>query len=521
MRSLAAVCGLLVLALFLAEVRADEWETGAGGGPRRNGRSAEVGPTAPVRLWQGSLPGIVAQQAVIGEGLAIMPRIASFTIPTGTTIVAHDLETGAIAWQVQLPFNDPNEWRSRVLAIRDGRVYASRTGGEVNPAKLYALDPADGSVLWASADLIEERTTESPAFAANGDLIVGNFTSVVRIDHTDGSTVWSVPRSTPTSNGASVAVFGNRGYIFEPTPAGPEITAIDLDNGTALYSSGAVAGGLVQQLGMFCGPDGTVYVPRTQNNPATDFLIAYTDTGAGFVEKWRIPIGYIPFGTHAIGPDGSVYAYRTVRNGSLADLTIVRLDPSDGSVLDTSAVIPSDFPVQPRIAVDAVGRLFFTNGGFTNGGVFCLEPDLTLRWSEPITNVNVGGPAIGPDGTLVVCGVGTDVRAYRTTDALVLNAPEPAIAGEGTTIRMRGGTPDARTFLGYGRVSGSRTVGSCPGVILGIQDIKLGATLVAGSDGKASLSSGIPPTLSGVTLYLQALEKSTCRASERVLITLE
>jgi hypothetical protein len=83
-------------------------------------------------------------------------------------------------------------------------------------------------------------------------------------------------------------------------------------------------------------------------------------------------------------------------------------------VLDESADLVFDFPLQPRMAIDAAGRPFVTNGGFANGRLFSLEADLTLRWSEPITNVNVGGPALGADGLLVVCGVGNDVRAYRT-----------------------------------------------------------------------------------------------------------
>jgi hypothetical protein len=32
-----------------------------------------------------------------------------------------------------------------------------------------------------------------------------------------------------------------------------------------------------------------------------------------------------------------------------------------------------------------------------------------------VPNVNLGGPALGHGGVLVVCGVGTDVRAYQTS----------------------------------------------------------------------------------------------------------
>ena len=44
-----------------------------------------------------------------------------------------------------------------------------------------------------------------------------------------------------------------------------------------------------------------------------------------------------------------------------------------------------------------------------------------------MTNINIGGPALGENGTVLVCGVGTDVRAYR---ALVPPCP-PDVNGDG------------------------------------------------------------------------------------------
>jgi hypothetical protein len=173
-------------------------------------------------------------------------------------------------------------------------------------------------------------------------------------------------------------VFGDRCYIWEPSPAGPIVTAFDIEIGMRLYSSPAVSGGFIQQLGLFVGPEGTVYAPRTQNNPVTDFLVAFDDTGTGLVERWRVPIGYVPFASHAVGHDGSVYAYRTVRHDSEVDLTVIRLDPRNGDLLDESPVILSDFPVQPRMAIDAARKLYLTNGGFPNGKVVCFDEELSV-----------------------------------------------------------------------------------------------------------------------------------------------
>ncbi len=114
-----------ILCILIAPIAvADDWNTGAGGDSSRDCFSTEIGPTDPEILWDGSLPAIVAQQAAIEGDVVVMARITSFTIPTGTTIIAHDLSTGATLWDTQLPFDFPDSWRSRVSAIRDGRVYA-------------------------------------------------------------------------------------------------------------------------------------------------------------------------------------------------------------------------------------------------------------------------------------------------------------------------------------------------------------------------------------------------------------
>jgi hypothetical protein len=208
-------------------------------------------------------------------------------------------------------------------------------------------------------------------------------------------------------------------YCWEAGAFGPKVTAFNLTTGNRLYSSRGLGGGFVQQLGLFVGPDGTVYAPRTQNNVLTDSLFALADIDTGFVERWRVPLGYVPFASFAIGPDGSVYSYTPSRE-------LVRLDPATGQVLDTSMVLPADFPMQPRMAADAAGKVYLTNGGFAQGKLFSFNANLTLRWSQNITNVNLGGPVLAGGGSMVVCGVGNDVRAYRTATTAVAVAAAQA-----------------------------------------------------------------------------------------------
>jgi outer membrane protein assembly factor BamB len=403
---------LAVLAAAASVAVADDWNAGTGGNPARNGQSSEFGPASPTILWEGGLSAIVSQPAVIEGNIVAMSRIGNFNIPTGTTIVAHDLETGEILWDTKLPAEFVDSWRSRVSAIRHGHVYATRAGN-TNKEYMYALDATTGDIVWRSDDLVDEGSTESVSFAEDGDLIVGNFTSLMRLDRETGDTVWNVARSCPTSNGCEAAVYGDTAYIWQASGGGPIVSAFDVATGAFKYSSAGIGGGFVQQLSLFVGPDGTVYAPRVQNNEQTDQFVAFEDTGAGFEIKWSTPdIGFIPFATHAIGPDGSVYTYET--DVPAGEMVIRRRDPETGAVIDSSDVLPtSDVAPSPRMAIDAKGTIFVTNGGFPNGALISLNADLSKRWMEPVQNVNIGGPALGSNGTLVVTGVGTDVRAYR------------------------------------------------------------------------------------------------------------
>jgi outer membrane protein assembly factor BamB len=411
------VGSFLFMALSLS-VLADDWQTGPGGKPSRHSLSYEIGPQAGDLLWQGSLSAVVAQQAVIDGDIVVMSRMFNINnVLFGTKIVAHDLMTGDTLWTKGLPVDFPStDWRSRVSAFKDGVVYATRAGN-TNYSYMYALNVTNGSIIWKSEGLVNESSTEGASFDSNGDLIVGNFDNIIRINHLDGTTVWQTIRSCPTTGGGEVAVFGDKGYYWEAAVEGPKISVIDLELGGYLYSSESLSPGIIQQVAPFVGPDGTVYGTRTMNNTTTDFLFALSDKGSYFEEKWSVPLGYVPFGTFGVGPDGTVYSY------SQSD-EVIRIDPINGNVIDTSEVVLGGDFSQPRMAIDAQGFIFVTNGGFTGGALHSFNPDLTLRWTENITNVNVGGPAIGNNGTLIVCGTGTNVRAYEGIGTDIKEIPQ-------------------------------------------------------------------------------------------------
>ena len=433
---------VLLVGILSSTLLAADWNTGTGGNSLRNSLTTEFGPEANDVLWEGGLPSQFAQPAVIEGNIAVMSRTFNIADPLhGTLIVAHDLMTGDTLWTTELPVTLPDtDWRSRVCAIRDGVVYATRSGN-TNFAPIYALNAQTGAELWRSDDAVDESSTESPVFAENGDLIIGGFTFLLRINHTNGDRVWRTTRTSPTSGGSEAVVFDNHVYLWEASPQGPKVTAFNLESGARLYSSVALGAGFIQQVSLFVGSDGTVYAPRSQNNESTDYLIALDDDGASLVERWRSPLGFVPFASFGEGPDGSIYSYTR-------DHRVLRINSGSGAGIDTSAVFSSDF-YQPRIAVDAHGTIFLTNGGFSQGMLLSFNQDLTLRWSLDVPNINIGAPAIGNGGTMIICGIGTNVIAFRGTSP---NAVDDEVVSNVTTPMLNQNYPNpfnASTMISF------------------------------------------------------------------------
>ncbi|UCC11660.1 MAG: PQQ-binding-like beta-propeller repeat protein [candidate division WOR-3 bacterium] len=414
MKKLSIVRVISLIIILSSVVLADHWRVGTGGNPARNGLSGETGPVYVDTLWSGGLSAVIAQQVVIEDSFAVMARIFNLNdVLHGTYIVCHNLYSGDTLWTADLPVDFPStDWRNRVSAIRDGKVYVTRSGN-TNASYLYALDVLDGSIIWQSDSLIDEGSTEGVSFAANGDLIVGNFSNVMRINASDGSTMWKTTRYSPTSNGSEIAVSGNMGYGWKA--GGPVIAAFDLDTGAELYTSPPIGGGIVQQVAPFVGPDGTVYATRTQNNPITDSLVALMDIDTALVWKWSVPLGYVPFASFGVGPDSSVYSYTTTNR-------IIRIDHETGIIIDSSQVIPAGTLFKPRCAIDAQGIVYLTDGQTGgSGNAYSFDPDLTLRWTIPVPGNNVCGPALGQEGILVLCGTGTTVLALQSPTSTAEN----------------------------------------------------------------------------------------------------
>jgi outer membrane protein assembly factor BamB len=396
-----------------------------GGNTSRNGFLAVNGPTTPQLRWVGSRNANIGFPIAIEGSRLVTTRWGAGPNVLDSLIVVHDVETGQEIWSRDLPPDPSQTFRAHAVGMRDGLVYASRAGfGRAGP--LYALDVADGSTRWKTTVDIDDDEESGAAFADDGDPIIGNFDSVMRFERSTGALVWRAPRSGPDSGGSTPVVRGSRTYIWDVSAAfGMGITVLDTATGARLYQAQVQpCPACTQQTGLFAGPDGTVYAPRTNTIGANE-LVAFTDTGTALQVKWRAPLGDVGFASFGVGPDGSVYSYSD-------DFRIVRLSPVDGSVLATSADPLTSGTVFffPRIAIDAAGLIYVTNG-VQDSRLFSFNPDLTLRWTDTIPDVQFGGPALSASGFLFVAGSGNNLRAYQTAGVSVLDAE--AVEGDDGT----------------------------------------------------------------------------------------
>lgn len=425
------VATLFAHSTIVALAFGSDW-TNSGGNAGRNGRALEPGPTAATPAWSGSASSIIAWQPIVSGGRVFQVRQTGFPPagePNGSPIVCQSLATGATLWTRHLPYN-AGDWTTWVGGASQGKVYASRAGnGASVAARLYALDETTGNTAWISQDLIRTGAYDGISFAQNGDPIVAWHLKVMRIRASDGTTAWISDRLGSVSGNCGVAVHGDSVYLADAVPGGHAIKRYSLATGAFLYQSPTMPGFTLQNTPMV-GPDGTIYLSRTQNNVVTDFFYAFTDTGTALVQKWSTPAGWSTSSEFGVGPDGSVYL---LGPGNL----IERRDGATGSLLNVSA--PLGASVNPRFAIDSDGKVFVGNGGFGNGRLYSFDADLTLRWSTPVTNINIGGPLIGEDGTLLVSGVGTDVRAWRTPSVwkdlgkgLAGSHGKPTLSGSGS-----------------------------------------------------------------------------------------
>ena len=361
------------------------WPT-IGGKNQRNGLSKIIGPDivlTPAWIVASSQTSIGNSVFTFGDKFVTARSVFS---PYTSKIECRSLVDGDLLWEKMVYST------SRMFAVgfTEDAVYAHDYFSD----SLYALSPVDGSVKWS----VQENMFGGNAgilFACNGDPIVRG----KRLDKDTGQTIWFYNYTIPVGPNAGYAATSTTFYHYKGAVNTPKtLFALDIETGQFKYETISLPGDGDQEWPITIANDGTIYLKRDGGK-----LYAFEDTGTGFTIKWE----YTPTGSDMPGYFGSDVS------GNLYVIdndTVKLLNKSDGSLLNKSniAVNSSFFST---ISVDGEGKVYVNNN--TNK-MFCFSADLqTLIWELAVPNLTYCGAALSKDGTLVITGSGTTIRAYK------------------------------------------------------------------------------------------------------------
>jgi PKD repeat protein len=400
---------VFIISIFTNKIYPQNWAT-VGGNNQRNGLSKIVGPdsivspawsiTSTISLWGNS---------VYTYGDKFVTSRVVFTPSYTAKIECRSVTDGSLLWDKQVSSSSI----MYAVGFSEFAVYVHDYSND----SLYALSPSDGSVMWA---VYEDMfgANSGVLYNCGGDPVVRG----KRIDKYTGETVWHYDYIIPVAPNAGYAAYGNTYYHYKGAiNTAKTVFALDMETGDFKYESVPLDGDGDQEMPLTIGNDGTIYICRDGGN-----LYALEDTGNELSIKWQ----YDPVGSNLTGTFGSDSA----GNIYIIDYDAVKLLSKDnGRVLDSSNIsIPVGF--NPAISVDGEGKVYICNSLDNGGKYYCFSRDLhTLIWEMPVPYNYYCGPALAKDGTLIIIGSGTEIKAFRpnrnlkpvadfTTDSVLIYA---------------------------------------------------------------------------------------------------
>jgi len=306
------------------------------------------------------------------------------------------------------------------------------------------------------------------------------------------------------------------------------------------------SGGLDGPTSVAFGPDGSFYVASFE----TDSILRYDATTGAFIDVFVASRDHGLDGPDTgtiFGPDGDLYVpsffnhkvikYDGLTGAWLEDFVEFRSGGLENprTILwrgDGTAIVSSELNNRVLLYDAATGDSLgdcipaLTGGLFRPSGM-AFGPDEELYVTSTSTDkvLKFDGETGAPLGDFVLRGSGgldgPTYCAWVPEFHVRLEAPAPGVAGETNEIVVTGAKPGKLVIFGAGTVAGATPLPGCPGVDLGVTDLKKAGRAVADASGVARLTRPVPARFAGRTVLLQAVDANTCRTSPVVEVTFE
>jgi len=320
--------------------------------------------------------------------------------------ILHGQADGSLQWTFQ--YVSGTAFVSSPAIGPDGTVYIGSEASSPSQSRVFAVNPADGTLKWSHQ--VPDWIDSSPSVAPDGTIYIG---------------CW---------DGKLYALLRDSGL--------PKWT---YDTGNYLYSSPAI------------GLDGTIYVGSGDGN-----LHAINPDGS---VRWVFPTLDWVDSSPVVGADGTVYvgswddslyavsaegdllwSYATegpiISSPALGAGGMIYVGSDDGSLyaIDSDGVLVWKYAtgdaVQSSPALGVDGTVYF---GSVDGYFYALAPDGSLRWRVFIQFAIISGPAVRADGSVVFGGGDSKVTCLSSTGELMWALEtgdwvdsSPAIGADGT-----------------------------------------------------------------------------------------
>lgn len=241
----------------------------------------------------------------------------------------------------------------------DGTVYVGSQASADSGGKLYALNPADGALLWAytmGAGDPDDMFYSSPAFGADGTIYAASRNHTLYAFSNAGAIKWEVETSTAIRG---TPVVGTDGTVFVVNDNG-DMYAVNNTNGTIRWQVNLAAGAR-DEGGMAIGEDGTLYVGTGGND---DKLRAISPTDGHTL--WSYQAGADVLAAPVVGAGGVIYV--GARDGKF-----YAINP-DGSLQWEKALSTTDGEFRGAAAIGEDGTIFIGHYGGDKPGMYALSP---------------------------------------------------------------------------------------------------------------------------------------------------